>query len=93
MRDLEKNARNVYDHGIVADLGAGADVDRARSWIEPAPSSYRKADDEGTKANLHNYIFRATASETRLEITNRDAATGDNLAVNFISVLPYIPAE
>lgn len=93
VRDLEKNARNVYDHGIVADLGKGADVDRARSWIEPAPASYRKADDEGTKCNLHTYIFTATANETRLEITNRDAANGDNLAVNFISVLPYLPAE
>lgn len=91
--DMLARRKNLYRHGVIADLGAGAEPDAARSFLSVENKARSSNNGGAARVNLHVVTFRATRPETLLTISDAEAKAGDRLGVNFISVNPYIPEE
>jgi ATP-dependent Lon protease len=46
-----------------------------------------------SRVNLGQIVFTATAPETEITFSNEQAAEGEELGLNYVSLLPYYPAE
>lgn len=77
------------DLGISVSLGDGAErVDRL-SWRYERKNSW-KGKPFPTYVNYDRIVFRATAPETEIALGNANVREGDSIAVNYVSVLPYV---
>lgn len=69
-------------------LGESACIDRDRSWRhvgKPRPGR----SGEGAFANYEQIVFRATAPEVEIRLSNATAPDGSELGANYISLCPY----
>lgn len=89
--DVNANRMSKYDHGVHADLGSGATRVEGLSWLSFDNDARGKKD--AARCNIHSIVFRAKTTSTCITIANGGARSGDKIAVNFISVNPYLAAE
>ena len=80
---------------VSASAGAGAAVDEALTWthVDRRVKGRYAANDGCARINLGQIVFAATASETEISFSNEQAAAGEELGINYVSLIPYYPAE
>ena len=80
---------------VSASAGAGAAVDEALTWthVDRRIKGRYATNDGCARINLGQIVFTATAPETEISFSNEQAAEGEELGVNYVSILPYYPAE
>ena len=47
----------------------------------------------GSRGDLGQIVFKATAPEVEVAFSNETAADGEELGVHYVSILPYYPAD
>ena len=89
-QDMLTKRFNPRRHGIVATLGAGAELIPEKSYVfVDKRNGGRKKDDGLARINLHHIRFRATADSFTVTFSDVDAAPGEELALNYIMMKPY----
>ena len=74
------------------ETGAGAEVLPALTWRHIDRRVDKKHKD-GAFVNLVHVVFRATAPEATVRISNAAAPDGSELGVNYVSLNPYHPED
>ena len=95
VKDVKANRIAPRRFGIDAKLGAGADVRKDLSWVHVDERTKGRYDfnDNVARVNLHHVVFTARAAETEIVFDNAAAKTGEELGINYVSLLPYYPAD
>ena len=91
VKDVKADRIAPRRFGIDATLSDGAEVDESLSWLhvdERIKGRYA-ANNGVARINLHHIVFTARAPETELVLDNSAARPGEELGVNFLSLLPY----
>ena len=80
---------------VSASAGAGASVDGALTWthVDRRIKGRYATNDGCARINLGQIVFTATAPETEVSFSNERAEAGEELGVNYVSILPYYPAR
>ncbi|MCQ2396823.1 MAG: hypothetical protein MJ106_03895 [Lentisphaeria bacterium] len=84
------------DYGIRATFADGAEIRQDLSWqhIHDCMAQGCREHAPGVALiNLHHIVFIATKEEVDITLDNRLAKPGENLCVNFFSVLPFLLEE
>ena len=95
VKDVKANRIAPRRFGIDVKLGAGAEMRKDLSWVHVDERTKGRYDfnDNVARVNLHHIVFTARAAETEIIFDNAAAATGDELGLNFVSLLPYYSAD
>ena len=91
VKDVKANRVAPRRFAVSATLSEGAEIDKALSWVhvdERIKGRY-EMNNGVARINLHHIVFTAKSPEVGLEINNATAAPGEELGVNYISLLPY----
>ncbi len=93
--DIKAKRLNPRKFGISANLGDGAEVDPACSWIhvDMRKDGRYAYNNNVARVNLHHIVFKATASETTLTFSNAEAIAGEHLALNFVMLHPFLDGD
>ena len=77
---------------ITAELGAGAETIPELTWVhvDKRTKSRRGKPYESARINFGQIVFKATAPEVEISFSNTGAKAGEELAVNCVSLLPYL---
>ena len=71
-------------------LGASARIDTDLSWRHVAKPR-KRSPRAGAFVNYEQIVFRATAPEVELRVSNAAAPDGSELGVNYVSLCPFFP--
>ena len=65
------------------------------SWVHVDERTKGRYDfnDNVARLNLHHIVFTARATETEIIFDNAAAAPGEELGINYVSLLPYYSAD
>jgi hypothetical protein len=85
-------ARRAAPRRIELDvaLGASARIDTDLSWRHVAKPR-KRSPRAGAFVNYEQIVFRATAPEVELRVSNDAAPDGSELGVNYVSLCPFFP--
>ena len=89
--DVKANRLAPREFAIRATLGAGAEIDAARSWLHvDRRKNGRYAHNNGVaRINLRHVVFTARATEVELVLDAAGAKSGERLGVNCVSLNPF----
>jgi hypothetical protein len=95
VKDVKANRIAPRRFGIDVKLGAGAAIRKDLSWLHVDKRTKGRYDfnDNVARVNLHHIVFTARATETEIVFDNAAAATGEELGINYVSLLPYYSAD
>ena len=95
VKDVKANRIAPNRFGIDVKLGAGVEVRKDLSWVHVDKRTKGRYDfnDNVARVNLHHIVFTARAAETEIVFDNAAAATGEELGINYVSLLPYYSAD
>ena len=95
VKDVKANRIAPRRFGIDVKLGAGAEMRKDLSWVHVDERTKGRYDfnDNVARVNLHHIVFTARAAETEIIFDNAAAATGEELGLNYVSLLPYYSAD
>ena len=91
VKDVKANRVAPRRFAVSATLSEGAEIDKALSWVhvdERIKGRY-EVNNGVARINLHHIVFTAKSSEVVLKLDNAAASPGEELGVNYISLLPY----
>ena len=94
-KDIVAKRHNPRKYGIEANLGDGAVIDAAQSWlhIDKRQKGRYAHNNNVARINLHHIVFKATKPETTLVFSNAAALPGEELVLNYVMLNPYLPGE
>ncbi len=95
VKDVKAKRMAPRKFAISASAGAGAAVDEALSWthVDKRVKGRYAANNNCARVNLGQIVFTATAPETEISFSNEQAQEGEELGLNYVSLLPYYPAD
>ena len=95
VKDVKANRIAPRRFGIDVKLGAGAEVRKDLSWVHVDERTKGRYDfnDNVARVNLHHIVFTARAIEMEIVFDNAAAAAGEELGINYVSLLPYYSAD
>ena len=95
VEDVKAKRMAPRKFAISASAGAGAAVDEALTWthVDKRVKGRYAANNNCARVNFGQIVFTATAPETEISFSNEQAKEGDELGLNYVSLLPYYPAE
>ena len=91
VKDVKANRVAPRRFAVSATLSEGAEIDKALSWVhvdERIKGRY-EVNNGVARINLHHIVFTAKSSEVELKLDNAAASPGEELGVNYVSLLPY----
>ena len=91
VKDVKANRIAPRRFPVSATLSDGAEIDRTLSWVhvhERVKGRYA-VNDGVARINLHHIVFTAKAPEVELVLDNSTASPGEELGINYVSLLPY----
>jgi len=89
-KDMLTGKFDPKQHDLEAVLGEGAEVIPEKSYVfVDKRNSGRKKDDGKVRVNLHHIRFKATAPSFTVTFTDAKAATGTEIALNYVMLKPY----
>ena len=94
--DIRQQRTRPADFGIRATLGDGAEIRKDLSWQHTHDCkalNCREHSDGTAMINLHHIVFIATKETVEITLDNQLAKAGEQLGVNFFSVLPFLLEE
>ena len=95
VKDVKAKRMAPRKFAISASAGAGAAVDAALTWthVDKRVKGRYAANNGCARVNFGQIVFTATAPETEISFSNEQAKEGEELGLNYVSLLPYYPAE
>ncbi len=95
VKDMKAKRIAPRKFAISASAGAGAAVDAALSWthVDKRIKGRYDINNGCARVNLGQIVFTATAPETEISFSNELAAEGEELGLNYVSLLPYYPRD
>ena len=95
VKDVRAKKFNPRKFGIAASVGDGAVVDPALTWthVDKREKGMYAHNNNCARVNLGQIVFTATKPETEIVFSNEPAAPGEELGINYISLLPYYPGQ
>ena len=93
--DIVAKRHNPRMYGIEANLGDGAVIDAAQSWvhIDKREKGRYAHNNNVARINLHHIVFKATKPETTLVFSNAAALPGEELVLNYVMLNPFLSEE
>lgn len=89
--DVVEKKFNPRQYGIAAELeGAQVLADRSFVHIDRRQAGRYAHNDNVAKVNLHRIVFRAKSAEQLITFSDAAAKPGEELALNFIQLKPYL---
>ena len=91
VKDVKANRVAPRRFAVSATLSEGAEIDKSLSWVhvdERIKGRY-EMNNGVARINLHHIVFTAKSSEVELKLDNAAASPGEELGVNYVSLLPY----
>ena len=91
VKDVKANRVAPRRFAVSATLSEGAEIDKALSWVhvdERIKGRY-EMNNGVARINLHHIVFTAKSPEVELKLDNSAAAPGEELGINYVSLLPY----
>ncbi len=95
VKDVKAKRLAPRKFAISASAGSGAAVDDALTWthVDKRVKGRYAANNNCARVNLGQIVFTATAPETDISFSNEQAAEGEELGLNYVSLLPYYPRD
>ena len=95
VKDVKAKRMAPRKFAISASAGAGAEVDGALTWthVDKRVKGRYAANNNCARVNFSQIVFTATATETEISFSNEQAKEGEELGLNYVSLLPYYPAD
>ena len=95
VKDVKARRIAPRKFAISASTGSGAAVDAALTWthVDKRIKGRYDINNGCARVNLGQIVFTATASETEISFSNEQAAEGEELGLNYVSLLPYYPRD
>ena len=90
VKDVKANRIAPRRFPVSATLSDGAAIDGKLSWVhvdERVKGRYA-VNDGVARINLHHIVFTAKAPEVELALDNSTASPGEELGINYVSLLP-----
>ena len=93
--DIVAKRHKPRKYGIEANLGDGAVIDDAQSWvhIDKREKGRYAHNNNVARINLHHIVFKATKPETTLVFSNAAALPGEELVLNYVMLNPFLSEE
>ena len=91
VKDVKANRVAPRRFAVSATLSEGAEIDKSLSWVhvdERIKGRY-EMNNGVARINLHHIVFTAKSPEVELMLDNAAASPGEELGVNYVSLLPY----
>jgi hypothetical protein len=94
-RDVKAKRIAPRKFAVSASVGTGAAVDAALTWthVDKRIKGRYDINNGCARVNLGQIVFTATAPETEISFSNEQAAEGEELGLNYVSLLPYYPRD
>ena len=95
VKDVKANRIAPRRFGVDVKLGVGAEECKDLSWVHVDDRVKGRYDfnDNVARVNLHHVVFTALAAETEIAFDNAAAKAGEELGINYVSLLPYYSAD
>jgi hypothetical protein len=95
VKDVKAKRMAPRKFAISASAGTGAAVDETLTWthVDKRVKGRYAANNNCARVNFGQIVFTATAPETEISFSNEQAQEGEELGLNYVSLLPYYPAE
>ena len=95
VKDVKARRFNPRKFGIAASVGEGAQVDPALTWVhvDRREKGMYAHNNNCARVNIGQIVFIATKPETEISFSNAPASPGEELGINYVSLLPYYPAQ
>ena len=95
VKDVKAKRLAPRTFAVSASAGAGAAVDAALTWthVDKRVKGRYAANNGCARVNFGQIVFTATAPETEISFSNEQAAEGEELGLNYVSLLPYYPRD
>ncbi|MBQ6338149.1 MAG: hypothetical protein IJI36_03300 [Kiritimatiellae bacterium] len=95
VKDVKARRLAPRTFAISASAGAGAAVDDTLTWthVDRRVKGRYAANNGCARVNFSQIVFTATAPETEIAFSNEQALEGEELGLNYVSLLPYYPAD
>ena len=93
VKDVKAKRIAPRKFAVSASVGAGTAVDDALTWthVDKRIKGRYDINNGCARVNLGQIVFTATAPETEISFCNEQAAEGEELGLNYVSLLPYYP--
>ena len=91
VKDVKANRVAPRRFAVSATLSEGAEINKSLSWVhvdERIKGRY-EMNNGVARINLHHIVFTARLPEVELKLDNAAASPGEELGVNYVSLLPY----
>ncbi len=95
VKDVKAKRLAPRKFAISASAGTGAAVDEALTWthVDKRVKGRYAANNGCARVNFGQIVFTATAPETVITFSNEQAAEGEELGLNYVSLLAYYPRD
>ena len=95
VKDVKAKRMAPRKFAISASAGSGAAVDEALTWthVDKRVKGRYAVNNDCARVNFSQIVFTATSTETEIAFNNGQAEEGEALGVNYVSLLPYYPAD
>ena len=95
VKDVKAKRLAPRKFAVSASVGTGAAVDAALTWthVDKRVKGRYAANNGCARVNFGQIVFTATAPETVITFSNEQAKEGEELGLNYVSLLPYYPRD
>ena len=95
VKDVKAKRFNPRKFGIAASAGDGVRIDPALTWthVDRREKGMYAHNNNCARVNIGQIVFIATKPETEISFSNAPASPGEELGINYVSLLPYYPAQ